>query len=154
MTTMLLLLFDIGKEHYALDVNQIIEVVPLVILKNIAAAPDYVAGLMNYRGSGVPVIDLNQLVGSSPSEDVLSTRIIVVKYPVKDMGHKPLGLIATNVTETAKSMLTRPPATGVFMDKSLYAGEVLPETSDMIQWFDIERMLPERETALLYEEEE
>jgi hypothetical protein len=40
------------------------------------------------------------------------------------------------------------------MDSSLYNGEETQGTSDMIQWFDVKRMLPEEEIALLFEEEE
>ena len=151
---MLLLLFEIDNGRYALDINQIIEIVPLVKLKKIPTTPEYVAGLMNYRGQGIPVIDLNQLIDSVPFEDALSTRIIIVNYPVKGMDDKSLALIANNVTETVRTKLTKPPPAGVLMDKSLYDGEITPETSDMIQWFDIVKMLPEKEITLLFEEEE
>ena len=154
MTKMLLLLFEIDNGRYALDINQIIEIVPLVKLKKIPTTPEYVAGLMNYRGQGIPVIDLNQLIDSVPFEDALSTRIIIVNYPVKGMDDKSLALIANNVTETVRTKLTKPPPAGVLMDKSLYDGEITPETSDMIQWFDIIKMLPEKEITLLFEEEE
>jgi chemotaxis-related protein WspB len=151
---MLLLLFEIGNGRYALDINQIIEIVPLVKFKKIPTTPDYVSGLMNYRGEGTPVIDLCQLIDNVTFENALCTRIIVVKYPVKDEGDKPLGLIANNVTETVRTKLSKPPPTGVFMDSSLYNGEETQGTSDMIQWFDVKRMLPEDEIALLFEEEE
>jgi hypothetical protein len=58
------------------------------------------------------------------------------------------------VTETVRTSLTKPPPAGVLMDKSLYDGEVTPETNDMIQWFDIKKMLPEKEIAMLFEEDE
>jgi chemotaxis-related protein WspB len=151
---MLLLLFEIDNGRYALDVKQITEIVPLVKLKSIPTTPDYVAGLMNYRGEGIPVIDLNQLVESVAFEDALSTRIIIVKYPIKDKGDKHLALIANNVTETVSTRLTKPPPSGVLMDKSLYGGEITPDTNDMIQWFDMKKMLPEKEITLLFEEEE
>ena len=56
--------------------------------------------------------------------------------------------------ETVRTKLSKPPPTGVLMDKSLYDGEVTPETSDMIQWFDIKKMLPEKEVTVLFEDEE
>ncbi len=151
---MLLLLFEIGKERFALDVNQVIEIVPLVNLKTIPATPEYVAGLMNYRGEGTPVIDLNQLLGSVSFEDLLSTRVIIVKYPVPGKADKPLALIANNVTETLRTRLTKPPPSGVLMHKSFSEGEVDPETEDMIQWFDIKRIVPAKTISLLFEDEE
>lgn len=148
---MLLLLFEIARERYALDVSKIIEIVPLVTLRKIPASPDYVAGLMNYRGKGTPVIDLSQLVASIPHENAFSTRIIVVKYPVAESDAEPLALIANNVTETVRSRLTKSPPAGVLMDRSLYDGEIMPETNDMIQWFDLNKMLPAREITLLFD---
>jgi chemotaxis-related protein WspB len=151
---MLLLLFEISNGRYALEINQIIEIVPLVKLKKIPTTPAYVSGLMNYRGEGIPVVDLCQLIESVPFDDALSTRIIIVSYPIQNEEDKPLGLIANNVTETVRTKLSKPPPTGVLMDKSLYEGEVTPETTDMIQWFDIKKMLPTEEINLLFEEEE
>lgn len=151
---MLLLLFEIGSGRYALDANRIVEIVPLVKFKKIPATPDYVVGLMNYRGVGTPVIDLNQLVESVHFEDALSTRIIIINYAVPGKGNRPLALIANNATETARIGITKPPPAGVIMDKSLYDGEVIPETNEMIQWFDLQKMLPEKEISLLFEVEE
>lgn len=151
---MLLLLFEIGNGRYALDVNQITEIVPLVILKKIPAAPDYVAGLMNYRGIGTPVIDLNRLLEAAPYEDVLSTRIIIISYPVNSDEKKPLALIGNNVTETVRTTLSKPPPTGVLMDKSLYPEGKIPEPGNMIQYFDIQKMLPEKDIIILFKEEE
>jgi chemotaxis-related protein WspB len=150
---MLLLLFEIAKGRYALDVTQIIEIVPLVNLKKISTAPAYVAGLMNYRGIGAPVIDLNQLVNGIPYENSLSTRIIIIKYPVAGKGDMVLALIANNVTETVRTKLTEPPPAGVLLDKTLYDREIIPETRDMIQWFFIKKILPEKEIILLFEAE-
>jgi len=148
---MLLLLFEIGNGRYALDVNQVIEIVPLVKFTKIPATPNYVTGMMNYRGAGTPVIDLNQFIEAVPFEDALSTRIIIVKYLLQDTGEKPLGLIANNVTETVRTKLTSIPPAGMFMDKLLYEGEVIPATDDMIQWFDINKLLPQKEIGFLFE---
>lgn len=151
---MLLLLFEINSGQYALDVNQIIEIVPLVNFKKFPYNPVYVAGLMNYRGAGTPVIDLNQLFDSVPFENAFGTRIIIVKYPVRGKGERPLALIANNVSETVRSKSNKPPTAGILLEKSLYDGEIPQEAGDMIQWFDIKKMLPEKEIMQLFEDEE
>jgi chemotaxis-related protein WspB len=151
---MLLLLFEIENGRYALDIKQIVEIAPLVKLKKIPVAPDFVTGLMNYRGEGTPVIDLGKLIDDVPADNKFSTRIIIVNNPFKGHQDKFIGLIANNVTETIKTDLTRPPSTGVLMDKSLYKGDDAPDTEDMIQWFDLKKMLPEKELNALFEEDE
>ena len=151
---MLLLLFEIENGRYALDINQVVEVVPLVKLKKIPVAPDFVAGLMNYRGDGIPVLDLGNLIDDVPAEDKFSTRIIIVKSPFKAQQGKCIGLIASNVTESIKTNMTKPPSTGILIDASFYGGEDAPDTKDMIQWFDLRKMLPEHEINALFEEEQ
>lgn len=109
---MLLLTFTVAGEPYALDVAGIIELVPRVELRAIPHAPAYLAGLLGYRGEVVPVIDLGLLLGSSPSADRLSTRIILVKSAPggQNRGEEPprgqerdggrvLGLIAERVID-------------------------------------------------------
>jgi chemotaxis-related protein WspB len=150
----LLLLFKIENGRYALDIKQIVEIAPLVKLKKIPVAPDFVAGLMNYRGEGVPVIDLGKLIDDVPAKNNFSTRVIIVENPFKGHQDKYIGLIASTVTETIKTDLTKAPSTGVLMDKSLYKGDEAPDTEDMIQWFDLKKMLPEDEINALFEEEE
>ena len=150
---MLLLLFEIENSRYALDINQVVEIAPLVKLKKIPVAPDFVAGLMNYRGDGIPVLDLGKFIDGVSAEDKFSTRIIIVKNPFKEKRGKNIGLIASNVTETIKTDMTKPPSTGVLMDRSLYAGEDTPDTDDMIQWFDLKKMLPETDINVLFEED-
>ena len=151
---MLLLLFKTNNNRFALNINQVVEVTPLVKLKKIPVAPGFIAGLMNYRGDGIPVLDLGEFIDGVPSENKFSTRIIIIRNPFKTNQDKYIGLVASNVTETIKTNMTKPPSTGVLMDKSLYDGEETPDMEEMIQWFDLKKMLPEHAIDLLYEEEE
>lgn len=104
---MLLLTFNVGDEPYGLDVSGVIEVVPRVGLRAVPHAPEYLAGLLSYRGQVVPVVDLGLLLGSSPSFDRLSTRIILVKSSGESQNRgeeteaepRVLGLIAERVID-------------------------------------------------------
>ena len=78
---MLLLTFTAAGESYAVDGSGVVELVPRVGLRAVPHAPAELAGLLEYRGGVVPVIDLGVLLGSSPCADRLSTRIILVKGP-------------------------------------------------------------------------
>ena len=75
---MLFLTFTVGTNRYAVDVTRVVEVVPRVELRTVPHAPAFLAGLLGYRGNIVPVIDLSLLLGTTPSRDRLSTRIILV----------------------------------------------------------------------------
>src|SRR6185295_10520026 len=99
---MLFLIFELGKDRYALDVRQIAEVLPLVGVKQIPKAPKAMNGLFNYRGAPVPVVDLSQLTLGRPSVRRLSTRIVLVHYPDHSGRTRLLGLIAERATQTAR----------------------------------------------------
>ena len=100
---MLLLLFTLGNHRYALEARKVIEVVPLAELKAVPRAPHFVAGILNYRGVPVPVLDLTQMNQASPSRACMSTRIILVNYITDNATPHILGLMAERVTETVKT---------------------------------------------------
>jgi chemotaxis-related protein WspB len=77
---MLFLLFKIGHDRYALPASQMVEVVPLVTLKEVPSAPQGLAGIFNYHGQPVPVIDLTQLTTGKAAERRVSTRIVLINY--------------------------------------------------------------------------
>src|SRR5512137_142351 len=77
--TMLFLLFQLGKDRYALESSRVVEVLPYVQIKAVPDAPRGVAGLIAYRGQAVPVVDLSMLILGVPAPALLSTRIIVTQ---------------------------------------------------------------------------
>ncbi len=85
------LIFHLGDDRYGLKVSDIVEVLPMLSLKRLPQTPAYIAGLMNYHGAPVPVVDLNQLGGGAPSRERFDTRVIVVDYrPRSDIDKRRL----------------------------------------------------------------
>lgn len=70
--------FFIERDRYVISARNIVEIVPRVDLKSAPLLPDYVAGLINYHGDAVPVIDLCRLFLNRPCRKKLSTRIMIV----------------------------------------------------------------------------
>ncbi|MFW6358374.1 MAG: chemotaxis protein CheW [Chroococcales cyanobacterium] len=138
---MLLLLFYIKDERYALSVQQIVEVVPLVELKAIARSPDYVAGLLNYRGEIIPIIDLCQLMSGNPYSPYLSTRIIIVNYLSKDNIARHVGLVAERVTDTLKVSSTQLIRPEFELNTPEYLGDIITDEQGMIQCLHLQPLL-------------
>lgn len=97
---MLALRFHVGDDVIELPAREVIEVLPVVDLQRVPHAPDYVAGLLNYRGRPVPVIDLCWVAMQRAAQPLLSTRIILVRHEAAMSSDKLLGLLAERVTET------------------------------------------------------
>ncbi len=147
---MLLLIFTLGQHRYALKARHIIEVVPLAELKEVPRAPDYVAGVLNYRGTPVPVLDITQMNRNYPSRVCMSTRIILVNYNAACGTSHILGLMAERVTETTKRELDEFVATGVMTPDAPYLGPISKDANGMLQLMDIDELIPKEVHALLF----
>ena len=93
--------FFTGDDRYIIAINQITVITPYVNLKPIPSLPDYAAGLLNYRGQSVPVIDLCQLLTARSCVRMLSSRIIITTIKSsKGSGDISIGFLVENATET------------------------------------------------------
>jgi chemotaxis-related protein WspB len=139
---MLFLLFQLGEDRYALDTGRVVEVLPLVAITPIPKAPAGVAGLFNYHGRPVPAIDLSQLTMGRSARNRLNTRIVLVHYPDGRGKTHLLGLIAEKVTETVRREPADFVASGVTTDRAPYLGPVATDARGVLQWIDVEWLLP------------
>ena len=145
---MLMLLFHAGDNLYALDSSQVVEVIPMVVLRKIYHVPEYVAGFFNYHGTIVPVIDLGNLIGGITCRPRFSTRIVMVNYTAKDGRQQRLGLMAERVTET----LTRPDIDSkspAIASDVPYLGQMFMDELGMIQLIYWEHLIKDVQHALL-----
>lgn len=147
---MLFLLFQLGTDRYALDVRQVAEVLPVVSIKLIPQARPAIAGIFNYRGAPVPVIDLNQLMSNRPAQQRLSTRIILVHYPDRSGEPRLLGLIAEQVKATMRRDVADFVDAGVRADATPYLGPVASDATGLVQWIEVDKLLPETIQDLLF----
>ena len=148
---MLLLQFQAGKDRYGLDIAPIIEVIPMVFCRPLPHADPAVAGLFNYHGTMVPVIDLTILLTGEPSCPLFSTRIIMVDYQGRDDQNHPLGLLAERVTETVFYRKEDLQPAGIAVEGASYLGDLLIQADGgMIQHITIERLLPPSLQATLF----
>ena len=139
---MLMLLLSTGEDTYAVDAERVIEVVPLVDIRRLPRAPEYVAGLLNYHGALVPVIDLGCLIGEKACSPRLSTRIVLIDYPGAGTTHA-LGLMAERVVETIDVKRDCVTSTNVRVEETPYLGEMIADERGMISRLAVDRLLPD-----------
>lgn len=73
------LTFRLGEEVFALDVVQVREVLDLTPITKVPGTPPFMRGVINVRGSVVPVMDMRRKFGLSGTENTQDTRIIVME---------------------------------------------------------------------------
>ena len=146
------LIFHIGPDAYGLRLDAIVRVLPLLELKRLPLAPHAVAGLMDYQGAPVPVIDLSALASLAPCQDYFDTRIVLVDYAAPDGARHLLGLLAEQVRgirELAPEALL---AAGV--RAAPFLGPVASAADGMVQLVEPERLLPAALRAALFQPRE
>jgi chemotaxis-related protein WspB len=147
----LFLTFELGQDRYAFDVAQVAEVLPLVRVKQIPQAPRGVAGLFSYRGTPVPVVDLCELMLGRPAPVRLSTRLILVHY-AQAQGTRLLGLIAEHATGMMRREAADFADSGIGNRETPALGPVTSDDRGVIQWVDVNRVLPSSLRDLLFQD--
>jgi chemotaxis-related protein WspB len=149
---MLFLVFQLGKDRYAIEARQIIEVLHLVNLKLIPQAPAGVAGIFDYHGTSVPLIDLAELATGKSSRRWMSTRIILVKYEGPSGETHMLGLLAEQVTETLRRNDEDFSDAGLAVTDTPYLGNVTTDAGGIVQRIEIPHLLSASVRDLLFAE--
>jgi chemotaxis-related protein WspB len=147
---MLVLMFRVAEASYAVAVKQVIEVVPRVALRGVPHAPNYLAGLLRYRGGAVPIVDLGLLMGESACEDRLDTRIILVDGGVHG-GPGPgfLGLIAERVEDVLVVDESKRASAGLEIKRAPYLGSVYETDEGLLQLIEPSKILEGMSISIL-----
>ena len=149
---MLMLLFQAGDNLYAIDSAQVVEVIPIVTLRPLNHVPEYIAGVFNYRGNLVPVVDLCRLLHHTDCRSRFSTRIMMVYYPTSDGTRQWLGLMAERVTETLNRPDLDAKNTAQVSDVP-YLGNLFMDEKGMIQQIHWQHLVSDDRSASLFIQE-
>lgn len=93
------LTFLIGGEIFAvgiLDVNEIIEVSEMT---HVPMTPDFIRGVINLRGSVVPVVDLSARLGRGQCDITKRSCIVLVEMMAGQETHQTVGMLVDEVNE-------------------------------------------------------
>ncbi len=138
---MLVLPFHVGDNRYVLAARSVVEVVPQVRLSSLPRAPHYVAGVFDFRGVIIPVIDACQLLLARPCRSCLSTRIIVVGQPDVSGRERLLGLRVEQVTEAVDMAAEGARDPALSSPDTPYLGALTRDTQGILQFFDTQGLL-------------
>ena len=92
------LTFNLGEESFAVDVANVREILEFTAVTKIPQTPDFMRGVINLRGSVVPVMDMRLKFNLSEVEKTVDTCIIVVEVTL-DEETTILGALVDSVQE-------------------------------------------------------
>lgn len=96
---MLHVLCRVGQDAYAIPCDTVDMVLPFAQLKVLPGAERGLAGVLDYRGQPIPVVDLSLLLAGQRAREAFGTRIILCA--VEGLRSGKIGLIAEGVSEVA-----------------------------------------------------
>ena len=92
------LTFKLGDEVFALDISKVREVLDFTTVTRVPRTPEFMRGVINLRGSVVPVVDLRLKFGMTRTENSVNTCVIITEVTV-DGDTTVLGALADSVQE-------------------------------------------------------
>ena len=95
------LTFKLDDEIFALDVSKVREILEITNITKVPQTPDYMRGVINLRGSVVPVIDMRLKFGMTETNQTVNTCIIVTEVNM-DGDTTVLGTLADSVQEVVE----------------------------------------------------
>jgi purine-binding chemotaxis protein CheW len=109
--------FTLDQEPYALDISRVREVLEHQPITRIPRTPEFFKGILNLRGSAVPVVDLRRKFGMPATKTTVNTCIIIVEVTWE--GERiVLGALADSVREVfelAEEQIVPPPRMGTLI---------------------------------------
>jgi purine-binding chemotaxis protein CheW len=114
------LTFTIQGEEYGIEILRVQEIKGLSKIRPIPNAPHYVKGVMNLRGTVVPILDLRSRFGIDEADYNQFTVIIMVS-----VGGKMFGLVVDSVSDVlniGKEQIEETPDVGGGVDTSFFRG--------------------------------
>lgn len=132
------LTFNLGEELYGVDILRVQEIKGYTAVTKIPNTPSYIKGVLNLRGTIVPIVELRTKFGMPTIEYTMFTVIIVVV--VKE---KVMGLVVdavSDVLDIDKKDIQAPPNFGARINVSFMNG--IGKSGDkLVTLLDIDRML-------------
>jgi purine-binding chemotaxis protein CheW len=92
------LTFKLEEEVFALDISKVREVLDFTDVTKVPETPDFMLGVINLRGSVVPVVDMRLKLGMNRTQKTVNTCIIIVEIEI-DGETTILGALADSVQE-------------------------------------------------------
>lgn len=144
------LTFKLDEEYFTVNVHNVREILEYIKITKMPEAPPFMRGIINVRGSVIPVIDLRLKFGMEETVPRPTTRIIVLEIE-RENGNLIIGALADSVKEVIEltaEQVEPPPDTGTRWKKEYIIG-VGKYNDEFIMLLDIGKLFSREELTSL-----
>jgi purine-binding chemotaxis protein CheW len=133
-----LVTFLLNEEYYAVDIIRVQEIINMQKLTGIPQAAEAIEGIINLRGSVIPVMDLKKKLGLGSVTETDQTRIIVVEHQDDVVGMIVDGI--SQVIEIDGDSLANSNSSKMSIDNTLIKG-IGKVADDLVIVLDLDRVV-------------
>lgn len=141
--------FILGKEHFAIDLFDVKEVVEYTTITKLPNTPPYVKGIIDLRGEITTIVDLKQRlnINDAGSAAIEASRIIVLDEKIT---HSKMGILVDDVSSVSTFEMNQVDTTSesVDQDDTAILGIIKKkvnvkdkEVNELIIWIDIKPLV-------------
>ena len=134
--------FSLGGEEYGVDILKVQEIKGWEPVRPLPDTPDHIKGVLDLRGTIVPVVDLRLRFGFSGAAYTATTVTIVLRVRVDDR-EQTVGIVVDNVSDVldvAADAVRQSPDLGSHIDTRYIQGMVTVD-GRMVVLLDTDRLL-------------
>lgn len=91
--------FYLGDEEYALEILRVKEIIEYKQVTKVPSTPSYVRGVINLRGSVIPVVDLRSKFGMDYTEISKWTCIVIIEVQLDEDERTVMGIMCDRVSD-------------------------------------------------------
>ena len=142
------LTFNLAEEFYGVDILKVQEIKGYTNVTKIPNTPDYLKGVLNLRGTIVPIVDLRMKFGMGVTEPTSFTVVVVVNVRNRVMGF--LVDAVSDVLDLNAKDIQPPPEMGNTVDITFVAG-IGNSNDHLVTLLDIDRVLTDDEVKAVGE---
>jgi purine-binding chemotaxis protein CheW len=141
-----LVVFNLAEESYAVDINMVREIIQLQPVTRVPGTPLSVEGVINLRGSVIPIVDLRKRFQLKAVERNKETRIVVVSCKGAEVG-----VIVDSVAEVLRIPVDSiEPSSSVFTDEHLeHLLGIVKLSGRLVILLDMDQVLSKQEIAAI-----
>ena len=143
------LTFKLEDEVFALDIAKVREVLDFTLIAKVPQTPDFMLGVINLRGTVVPVVDMRLKFGMTRTETTVNTCIIIVEIEI-DGENTVLGALVDSVQEVMDldpDQIEPPPRIGTRLNTKFIKG-MGKRDNQFIIILDIDKVFSADELAM------
>ncbi len=137
-----ILTFELGGELYGIDILRVQEIRGWSSVTKIPHAPHHVLGVLNLRGSIVPIVDLRMQFNLERAEYTAVTVIVVLSVATR-AGRRDFGIVVDGVSDVVSldvAQLKPAPELGTGSASEFIRG-LLPVAERMVVLLDVDRLI-------------